>query len=58
MLREDLCLRVPPMVFVKLFNQEKRNVKRVISDSNTPENQTLNKNLGIPRLTNVLVSIG
>lgn len=46
------------MVFVKLFSQAKTNVKRVISDSNTLENQTLNKNVGIPRLTNVLVSIG
>lgn len=54
MLREDHHFK--SKLFLKLFNQSKTKKKRLTSGSNMLENQILNKDLGILRLPNVLVS--
>lgn len=56
MLREDHHFK--STVYVKLFNQSKTKKKRLISGGHILENQILNKDLGILRLTSVLVSTG
>ena len=56
MLREDHHFK--STVYVKLFSQSKTKKKRLISGGHILENQILNKDLGILRLTSVLVSTG